>query len=119
MINGKQGRMLTNLLDKPIKKIRLDRLIEQEGLSRSLITDPHEVLKKTKEYFQQQFRVRNFQSQEIKNKWAQIYQPKKEIDEDWYKQLNKNITEEEWSEMLSELKNNTAPGISGITYMLI
>ena len=112
MINDKQERMLTNLLDKPIKKIRIDRLIEQEDLSRSLITDPHKVLEKTKEHFQQQFRARNFQSHEIKNKWAQIYQPKKEINEDWYKQLNKDIAKEEWFEMLSELKSNTAPGIS-------
>ena len=119
MINDKQERMLTSLLDKPIKKIRIDRLIECENLSRVLITDPHKVLEKMKEHFQQQFRARNFQSHKIKNDWERIYQPKEEIDEDWYKQLSQDIAEEEWIEMLSELKNNMAPGISGITYMLI
>jgi hypothetical protein len=29
------------------------------------------------------------------------------------------ISEEEWEDMLKDLKNNTAPGISGITYTLI
>jgi plasmid stabilization system protein ParE len=51
MINGKQRRMLMSLLDRPIKKIRIDRLIELENLSRVLITDSHMVLEKTKFHF--------------------------------------------------------------------
>jgi hypothetical protein len=62
MINGKQGRMLMSLLDKPLNKIRIDRLVELEDLNRKLITNPQEVLEKTKKHFQQQFRIRNFQS---------------------------------------------------------
>lgn len=119
MINGKQGRMLMSLLDKPLNKIRIDRLVELEDLNRKLITNPQEVLEKTKKHFQQQFRIRNFQSHKIRNRWEKIYQPKEEIDKIWYKQLNQDITEEEWLEMLSELKNNTASGVLGITYMLI
>ena len=33
--------------------------------------------------------------------------------------INQSISEEEWSEMLVNLKNNTALGMSGITYSLI
>jgi hypothetical protein len=29
MIDGKQGKMLISLLDKPSKKIKIDRLIEE------------------------------------------------------------------------------------------
>jgi exonuclease III len=57
MINGKQGRMLMSLLDKPLNKIRIDRLVELEDLNRKLITNPQKVLEKTKKHFQQQFRI--------------------------------------------------------------
>jgi len=60
MIDGKQGKMLISLLDKPTKKIQLDRLINEENSRRNLVIKPAKVLKKTKEHYQNQFRLCHF-----------------------------------------------------------
>jgi len=119
MIDGKQGKMLRSILEKPIKKLQIDRLIGEEDNKRRLYIEPEEVLNETRNHFQSQFRSRQFNSEIFNERWREVYEPKKSIEEDWYCELNQSITEEEWNEMLAELKKNTAPGISGITYTLI
>src|ERR1043165_9139238 len=52
-------------------------------------------------------------------KWERIYRPRENIKEDWYTEVEKKIEEKEWEEILRELKTGTAPGISGISYILI
>ena len=78
-----------------------------------------EVLDETKKHYQNQFRLRNFDQEILKERWMENYKPKKEIKEEWFQDLDQSITEKEWSDMLAGLKKNTAPGISGITYSLI
>ena len=95
MIDGKQGKMLISLLDKPTKKIQLDRLFSEENGQRNLIIKPAEVLIKTKEHYQNQFRSRQFNQNIRKERWEEIYKPKESIKEEWYKELNQDITEEE------------------------
>lgn len=51
--------------------------------------------------------------------WEDVYEPRTKIKENWYSNLNATVTEEEWEMMLQKLKMNTAPGISGIGYILI
>ena len=65
MINGKQGKMLTSLLDRPSRKIQIDRLIENTNGYRKLIVEPQEVLDKTKKHFQNQLRLRNFRKESL------------------------------------------------------
>ncbi|CAG8819522.1 9054_t:CDS:2, partial [Gigaspora margarita] len=74
MIEDKQGVMLTSLLDRNFRKVKLDRLLEVENNRKKLI---------------------------IKSSKAGIYEPKKSIDESWYLNLTNNVTEEEWNEMLA------------------
>jgi len=68
MINSKQERILMSLLNKPLNKIRINKLVKLEDLKRKLITNSQEELEKTKKHFQQQFRIQNFQSYKIKNR---------------------------------------------------
>src|SRR6185295_7780076 len=119
MIDRKQDKMLISLLDKPTKKIQLDRLINEENGRRNLVIKPAEVLKKTKEHYQNQFRSRHFDQNIYRERWEEIYKPKEFIKKEWYKDLNQDISEAEWNEMLQGLKKKTAPGISGIIYTLI
>ena len=119
MIDDKQGQMLSSLLEKPHRKIKIDKLVKTTENGRELLIEPEEVLEETKEHYQGQFRARYFDQKICKDRWAKIYEPKKSIQEIWYVDLDKEINEEEWLEMLADLKKNTAPGISGITYMLI
>jgi hypothetical protein len=55
----------------------------------------------------------------MSEEWIKIYNPKEWIKESWYENLEEEIEEEEWENILRELKANTAPGISGISYILI
>src|SRR6185295_19737122 len=119
IIDGKQGKMLISLLDKPTKKIQLDRLINEENGRRNLVIKPAEVLKKTKEHYQNQFRLRHFDQNIYRERWEEIYKPKEFIKKEWYKDLDQDIFEAEWNEMLQGLKKKTAPRISGITYKII
>ena len=52
MIDKKQSKMLISLLDKLTKKIQIDRLINKENGQRNLVIKLAEILKKTKEHYQ-------------------------------------------------------------------
>ena len=95
MIDGKQGKMLISLLDKPSKKIKIDRLIKEADGSRKLFIEADEVLDETKKHYQNQFRSRNFDQEILKERWMENYKPKKEIKEEWFQDLDQSITEEE------------------------
>ena len=59
MIQNDQGRMLRNLLDKPFRSIKLDRILESENGQSVLISDPVEVMCKAQQHFQAQYQNRN------------------------------------------------------------
>ena len=119
MLENKQGKMLSSLLNKPFSKITVDRLFKEQGNTRTLITDPKEVLKETKQHYENQIRARNPKDLTKSSKWGEIYEPISWIQESWYKDLSNEITEEEWLTTIRTLKNRTALDISGITYNLI
>src|SRR5260363_5517 len=119
MIDGEQGRMLASLLEKPFNHVVVNKLLENQNNIRVLTCDPEKVKEKTKEFFQNQFRRRCFDSDTLGEEWAQVYAPLERVQEKWFEALDKNISEEEWEGMLKYLKRNTAPGVSGITYTLI
>ena len=119
MLENKQGKMLSSLLNKPFSKITVDRLFKEQGNTRTLITDPKEVLKETKQHYENQIRARNPKDLTKSSKWGEIYKPISWIQESWYKDLSNEITEEEWLTTIRTLKNGTTPGVSSITYNLI
>ncbi|CAG8849551.1 30501_t:CDS:1, partial [Gigaspora margarita] len=119
MLQNDHERMLRNLLDKPFRSIKLDRILENVNGQLVLISDPTEVKHKTQQHFQTQYQNRNTTNGKVTENWEQIYTPKEEIKDEWYKTLLMAITIDEWSSMLSNLKNKTAPGISEIGYLLI
>src|SRR5260363_285750 len=55
----------------------------------------------------------------MNEEWRKVYQPIERIKESWYKDLTEPLSVSEWQLTLSETKNNTAPGVSGIVYPLI
>ncbi len=119
MIKDNQRRMINSLLEKPFKKVVIDRLlIDKEG-DRELYNEPEEVLKRTAEHFKRQFKKRNFQQEGISNEWKEVYEPITRVKESYYQSLSDRVTEKEWDAMLKKLKTGTAPGISGIGYILI
>ena len=119
MIKTDQGRMIASLLNKSYKKINLDRFITQDKEEVKLISEPNAVLNSLAEHFQNQFRKRKTKLEEMSEEWKEVYSPKRQINETWYEKLEEKIEEKEWKNILRELKANTAPGISGISYILI
>ena len=119
MIKDNQRRMINSLLERPYKKVVIDRLVVNKNRDKELISDPKEVLESTAKHFRKQFKKRNFRGEEISEEWKKTYEPIPRIQEKLYKNLNSKITKDEWESMLSKLKANTAPGISGISYTLI
>jgi len=119
MIKTDQGKMLASLLNKPYKKILLDRLIKQVEEKTYLITKSEKVKINVAEHYKLQFRKRNTKLKTMTEKWKEIYKLREGIKEEWYAELEEKIKEEEWEETLRELKTGTAPGISGISYILI
>jgi len=119
MIKNNQSRMINSLLEKPFKKVAIDRLLINKVEGNELLNNPEEVLNATAEHFRSQFKKRSFQKEGMTYEWEKVYSPIAEIKESYYKNLNKKITDEEWTLILSKLKMNTALGISGIRYVLI
>ncbi|CAG8650911.1 6426_t:CDS:2 [Gigaspora rosea] len=95
MISLNQRKMIASLLNKPYKKVKLNKLLEKEGLYIRLISNPKQVLDKTRAHFQEQFRQRRTNLSEEYRDWQDVYEPKTTIKEEWYKGLDEEILEEE------------------------
>ena len=68
MIDGEQGQMLSSLLEKPNRKIKIDKLIKTTENGKELLVEPEEVLEETKEHYQGQFRARYFNQKICKDR---------------------------------------------------
>jgi hypothetical protein len=119
MIRADQGKMIASLLNRPYKKIVLDRFIKQVEEKTNLLTSPEDVRVGVAEHYEKQFRKRNTRLEEMSKEWKEIYKPQENIKEEWYTEVERAIKEKEWEETLRELKTGTALGISGISYILI
>src|SRR6185437_7797249 len=120
MIANNQGQMLNSLLNKSYNKIVLNKIIiENQDHSRELITEPEDVMQHTEKHFQTQYKKRNTNPNRMSQAWKKTYKPLSFIQENWYEDLLQEISEEEWDQMLSSLSLKSAPGISGISYILI
>jgi exonuclease III len=122
MIGKSEKQMLNSILERPWKSILIEKvLVDSEGPSDSseLILDPEIVKERVDEHFQNQFRRRKHRFKDLTGDWKEEYNPKSWIQQEWYEEVMKEITEEDWYDSLSAAKANTAPGISGISYILI
>ena len=60
MIKDNQRRMINSLLEKPYKKVVIDKLLIDERGGKELFNKSEEVLRRTAEHFKKQFKKRNF-----------------------------------------------------------
>jgi uncharacterized protein YecA (UPF0149 family) len=95
MLKDNQRRMINSLLEKPFKKVVIDRLLIDQGTGKELLNEPDKVLRKTAEHFEQQFKKRNFDRGKITEEWEEVYEPIRRVKETWFKDLNSKITKEE------------------------
>jgi hypoxanthine phosphoribosyltransferase len=91
MIKTNQGKMIASLLNKPYKKIVLNRFIKQNEEETSLLTKPEEVKKGVAEHYKKQFRERNTKLEEMSEKWKEIYRPRRDIKEECMQKSNRKL----------------------------
>ena len=55
----------------------------------------------------------------MNKKWKEYYSLLEDVEEYWYSKITSDIDKQEWQEALEKTRNNSAPGMSGITYSLL
>jgi len=95
MIKTDQGKIIASFLNRPYKKIILDRLIKQVEEDTYLIMKPKEVKTDVAEHYKMQFRKRNTKLERMTEKCEAIYKPRENIKEDWYAEVEKKIKKKE------------------------
>jgi hypothetical protein len=119
MLKDNQGKMVKSLLNKLFRKIQINKLFIERNNACELITEPTQVQLIVKEHFEKQFKKRNTQLQSLPQEWKQIYKPKEEIEKSCFQEVEYEIELEEWMQTVKEMKSTSAPGPSGIGYILI
>jgi len=111
--------MLNSLLERPSKKVKVDRVMKTIEEQEVLLTKDKEELGEVRSHFAKQFWKRNIELGKLSSRWAKAYSPIKRINEEIYSNLLDKVTETEWKSALSKTKNKSVPGVVGISYPLI
>ena len=101
MIDKEERKMINSILEKPWRRILIDKVIVQDTESKDtkiLLTDSDEVKKAADEYYMDQFKTCKHQFDSITEEWKKEYTPKEDIEEEWYRNILNSIEEEEWIE---------------------
>ena len=92
-------------------------MLEKEDRKWMMYNETDEVLLKTTAHFQKQFKEREVcEDREV---LEEFYTPLEDVKEEWYVELENEITLDEWLAAIEKTKNKTAPGTTRIGYMLI
>lgn len=115
-----QSKIVRTLTNNFREKIVIDRIRAMDKEGREYIAiDQDEIHHQTELYYQSAFRKRNNNFDILDQKWKEQYDPKANIDEAWYKELDSEISPQELNEILQDLPNNKAAGPSKIKYEML
>ena len=115
-----QSRMLSSILDRDFRRIVVDRIVTVDSNNiPTLHTNPDDILKIAPTQFRALTHPRQHKFDDITPEWASIYSPLQHVHDDIYQSLMDPPTFIEWQDALNKCSLNTAPGMSGITYLLI
>ena len=110
-----QSRMIDSLLERPYRKIHLDRvMLDKDTLS----LDPDEIETKVTSHFQTYAGPSN-ETSTIPEEWKADYEPNQMINEDWYKDQLTHVSLQELNAILGKCPNDKAAGVSTITYEFV
>ncbi|PKK63844.1 hypothetical protein RhiirC2_788327 [Rhizophagus irregularis] len=112
------GKMLNRILERKREKIDMSGLIIRENGKITIEKNQEKIKAKVHNHFKEWTSERKIDLDEIEynHEWREIYTLREDIDEEIYKNLMIPITRDELDQVISGLKSNKAPGLSGITY---
>src|SRR6185436_6792330 len=119
LMESNTKRMLNNILERNQEHIVIEKVIHKETDRPICIDRPKEVKSFVKNHFQKWTCKRIVQHSKLPERWTKQYQPKENIDPDWYKELLTPPTWEELQEELNRSPKGKAAGPSTITAELI
>ena len=109
--------MISSALDKPYRKIIVDRLKMPIGNGKEiLLTDPEEILEHAPDAYIPQFRKRDHGFMNLPEEWENIYKPLDKVNLAIYDTIDECPSSEEWADALASCKSSSAPGASTIGY---
>src|SRR5256714_1656427 len=112
--------MLFSILDRDYRRIVIDRIVTVDSNNiPTLHTNPDDILKIAPTQFKALTHSRQHQFDSLTPEWESVYSPLQHVNDNIYQSLMDPPTFGEWNEALNKCSLNTAPGISGITYLLI
>ena len=115
-----QSCMLSSILDRDFRRIVIDRIVTVDSNNiPTLHTNPDDIFKIAPTQFRALTHPRQHQFDSLTPEWASVYFPLQHVNDNIYQSLMDPPTFREWNEALNKCSLNTAPGISGITYLLI
>ena len=115
-LDSNKKNMISSILERERKTIKIDRII----VDNELLTEGTKVNKATADHFSKITNIdRRELTHEIEEEWKAYYEPIAEINENWYNELLTKPTLEEWYQIISSMKNGSAPGRSGVSYEMI
>ena len=114
-LRDNQSRMIDSLLERTHRKIKLDRVMLDDG---SLTTDEQEINNKVNDHFQNVAKPRDHAPTDIPDEWLPYYAPINIEDSVYNSQLNP-IEMDEFNGIVNHCPNGKAAGVSGITYELV
>src|SRR6185295_1123898 len=107
--------MINSILNRHCDPVRFDNI----KTDTDIITETVLIKQHIQEHFNQWTAPRHIQTQIFNSSWLDEYQPKANIESDWYQHALINFTEDEVSQTLNQLPNNKACGPSGISYEML
>ena len=111
--------MINSLTDQKKGNIILDRILVKDQQNIHISTDPSEILKITKEYYEEAFKTRSSNFDLLNKKWKEEYSSKTNIKEEWFIKLMDPVTEEKLNTSLKDLPNGKVSEISSINYEIL
>jgi hypothetical protein len=115
-----QRKIVQTLTNNFQKKIIIDRIKVKDTQGEEYIeTLNEEVLKQTEEYYKKAFKKRNSNFMNLEESWKNQYEPKEFIKQEWFRDIEKEILNEELENIIQDLPNNKAAGPSKIKYEML